>query len=368
MVNISDSLLRRLAQAFKTSPQTSVQGNLFKTLIESVEDGVLVLDAEGRVLHWNEGMLLMLGGLSPAYLLGRQWSNLAGGENVARLKTLLHPGLAQDQTVELEIAGLKRIFAARWRDIFGEGDSRLGRMYLLRDITEKKQRDHLRSEFLGVLSHEIKTPLQSLGLASELLDKRKAALDADNQLLVETILEDVARIRTVANDLMQVSLVDLHAMAFKLERVALSELLPSWVAPFRVAAREKEVEIDLAREPGLTWADLDPGKFAWAVSNLLSNALRVSPRKGHILVAIKAGGGKIYVEFTDQGPGVPEAVRGQIFEPFFRGPGQAGTGGLLGLGLSIAREVAEAHGGKIAHLPGKESGSTFQITLPAPTL
>jgi len=129
--------------------------------------------------------------------------------------------------------------------------------------------------------------------------------------------------------------------------------------------KERGVQVLCEAPAQPVWADLDPSKFVWAVSNLLSNALRVSPSGSRILVRLENSANQIILDFTDQGPGVPESIRHRIFDPYFQGS-TPGTSGLLGIGLSIAKEVAEAHGGAISLNPGTPTGSIFRVTLPSP--
>lgn len=339
-----------------------------ETVLTSVEDAVLVLDNEERILQVSDGMLKVLG-LSAPDVLRQRWSDLStGSDNYLKLRDRLKNQIAADNIVELSVAGTKRTYAARRRDIVTPSGQKVGSLYLLHDITEARHRERLKSEFIGVLSHELKTPLQSLGTASELLSKRASEMDEDTRMLIDTVSEDVSRIRAVANDFMQVSVVDLQSLKLKMEKVPLSQLIQEWIKPFRVLARDKGVKLEFKQEGSSTiWANVDVVKFPWAISNLLANAIRVSPEKSTVEVSISDRAGTLaQIQIRDEGPGIPASVQARMFEPYYQAPASdsGAAAGFLGLGLTIAREVVEAHEGRLEYFPRQTGGSIFMISVP----
>ncbi|MGZ3689551.1 MAG: PAS domain-containing protein, partial [Bdellovibrionota bacterium] len=230
--------------------ELSTQRRKLEAVLASVDDAILVVDNQSLIIQCNEGMLRMLG-LNLAEVVGKAWADLSTlSDNYLRLRALLASEMTSDQnTVELDAGGRKRTYSGRRRPFFGDTGNQIGTLYLLHDITETRQRDRLKTEFIGVLSHELKTPLQSLGTASELLYARRAsASDEEEKMLIETVHEDVGRIRAVANEFIQVGLVDLHSLRLKIGRVPVNELLPQWIQPFQVLAKDKGVKVDFVKE------------------------------------------------------------------------------------------------------------------------
>ena len=363
-------LWERLSEAEKVNVAELVrQRNKLETLLESVEDALLVLDPDGRVSHCNEHLCKLVG-LKKEEIQNSMWSDLPTlNENYLKLRVSLKPEMSDGQQLDLVWNNNVTYFAARSKRIGAH--TKGGVVYLLHDITEKKQREKFRSEFIDLLSHELKTPLQSLGTASELLSAEKAHLNPDLAGLVDTIAEDVERLRALGQEFAKITQTHAKSMRLRLERVALNEVVSEWIKPFNIVAKDRGVRIEFQQEGSdVIWANLDPVKFPWVISNVLSNAVRFSPSGGVVTVLVTDRAGAVEVQIKDEGPGIPEAERGHIFEPFYQSAMATSSGarGLFGIGLTIAKEVVEAHDGRIEYYPLQPHGSEFRILLPFPML
>lgn len=375
--------LTRLWQRVSEADQLNVQEILrqktkLETVLESVEDALLVVDENGKVSQCNECMLNLLG-LSSERVKGFVWKDLPSvSESYLKLRALLGHEMAHSQEVELDLSGQKRQFSARSRDIKSTGTKgeiesvSVSRLYLLHDITEKRQREKFRAEFIDLLSHELKTPLQSLGTASEILSAQRESLPETLRLMVDTVSEDVERIRAVANEFVQVTQSQSKALRLKLEVVQLNKKLKEWIKPFIIVAKDRKVKVNFKEEgSSAIWANIDPVKFPWVISNLASNAIRFSPPDSEVEIFITDRNGVVEVQVKDNGPGISEEDQRRMFDPFFQGiqnPMVTGSGakGLFGIGLTIAKEVVEAHDGRIEYYARKPRGSEFRIVLPFP--
>jgi signal transduction histidine kinase len=141
-----------------------------------------------------------------------------------------------------------------------------------------------------------------------------------------------------------------------------------WLKPFKILARDKKINIEFeisSHENAL--AKIDQVKFPWVISNILANSIRISPPNTTIKVALKQSSDEIFIEMSDQGPGIPEEVQKRMFDPYFQavtGVGDGKSTGFLGIGLTIAREVVEAHNGTIKFTPNIPTGAIFTVSLP----
>ena len=363
-------LWERLSESEKVNIAELIkEKSKLETVLDSVEDAMIFVDPSGTVLHCNERISTIIGGTCQQ-IEGHAWNDLPSmSENYMKLRAVLHEHMADSSEVELYQGQTKHYYSARSKVISSTDGIQGGMLYLLHDITEKRQRDKFRSEFVDLLSHELKTPLQSLGTATDLLSERKTQFPEDLKLIVDTITEDVERIKAVAQEFMQVTQSQSKVMKLKLERVALNSLLPDWIKPFKIIARDRKVKLEYIQEGSdVVWANLDIVKFPWVISNLLSNAIRHSHANTTVTVLLTDRNGAVEIQVRDEGAGIPESDRDRIFEAFFQGTMASGGRGLFGVGLTIAKEMVEAHDGRIEYFPRLPNGSEFRITLPFPSL
>lgn len=348
--------------------------NKLEVILDSAEDAVLVLGATGVVAHVSERMLDILG-LPASAVRGQVWTDLStASSNYLTLRDALRSDMqgTRDVVVEARPAtgAEARYFAARRRELPGGR----GQVFLLSDVTEKRRRAALRSEMMDWISHELKTPVQSLVLAADLLARRDD-LDGELSMLVDTVRQDAARLRTVAGQFMDIARMSPHALQLQPERVDLAACAEEWLKPFQLSARESGVQLAFAAGEDVPEVAVDRERFAWVLSNLVSNALRVTPAGGHVGVSVRAardegqfspaGGRCVALTVEDDGPGISPALEERLFEPFSHGRAAGTKEGLVGLGLAIARTIAEAHGGLIRYVRRDGGGSVFTVLLPS---
>jgi two-component system sensor histidine kinase GlrK len=225
-----------------------------------------------------------------------------------------------------------------------------------------------KNRFLRHVSHELKTPLTALREGAELLNDQVAGPLAPPQRQVVGIMRDNSvKLQRLIEELLDYQRA-LHAAAsLEVKSIALESLVEEAVKPHELAARAKSLRLAIEAEPAMVEAD--PEKLRSIVDNLVSNAVKFTPSGGTVTVSARAVAGEAIIEVLDTGPGVPQEERESIFNLFFRGrrsESATASGGRVkgtGLGLAIARELVEAHGGRIAVLGG-EAGGHFRVTLP----
>lgn len=365
--------LNRLWVKVTESEQTNVrelleQKKKLEIVLESVEDALLVQDMSGYVTHANRCMQELIG-LKSEQIVGQKWIDLSTAhENYLKLRSTLQVGMDESQKLELTMEGAVYSFLARQRKITGTNGQQIGVLFLLHDITEKIQKERFREDFIDLLSHEIKTPLQTLGTATEQLLTQKEGLSESIKSLMDTIAEEVDRIRAVANEFVQVTQSESKIVKLRLERVIINEYLPEWIKPFKILAKDKKVKLTYQCEGSdAIRANIDLIKFPWVVSNLLSNALRFSPVGGEIVIFLTDRNGAVEIQVKDEGPGISKEDEKRMAKGFISNIGTAaGKNSLFGVGLTIAKEVVEAHEGRIEYYRRATQGSEFRIVLPFP--
>jgi signal transduction histidine kinase len=172
----------------------------------------------------------------------------------------------------------------------------------------------------------------------------------------------VERLEKLLEDFLDASRIEAGRMSLSLADADLRDVAREAADLFADASPDHPIALDLPEGPVL--ARCDPARVTQVLNNLISNAIKYSPRGGRVAVAVARDGGDAVLGVSDEGVGVPEGEREQIFEPFRRGASAHGVPG-AGLGLSTARRIAEAHGGRLEVEPRAGGGSTFRLRLPA---
>jgi signal transduction histidine kinase len=229
-----------------------------------------------------------------------------------------------------------------------------------RTLVESEQ---VKSELVSNVSHELRTPLASvLGFSSLMLDRDLPPEETKRYL--EVIRSEARRLASLLNDLLDLERVEQEALELRSDEVDLNELLSTQVTLYSAQSDAHELKFQPAGEPLAVCGDRD--RLAQVVGNLLSNAIKYSPDGGVVEVTATLIGDEAWIWVRDEGLGIPGGHQEQIFTKFFRGDmgrelGIAGTG----LGLVLARQITEAHGGQIGFESESGRGSTFWLQLPS---
>ena len=226
----------------------------------------------------------------------------------------------------------------------------------------RAERDSL-SRFVADASHELRTPITALATFNELLQGHAADDPAARQEFLRESQGQIARLQWITSNLLDLSRLDAGIAGLSLGRHAAAELVEVATAGFREAARRKGVHLEVRdTSPGLAVV-CDGQRVQIALSNLVSNAVKFVPEGGTVTVEVSLPSERtIAFSVQDNGPGIPEAELPLIFERFYRGKGTGGDGS--GLGLSITRSVARAHGGEVRVESAPGVGSRFTLEIP----
>jgi PAS domain S-box-containing protein len=338
-------------------------------VIESIEDGLVVVDHDGVVQHVNEVACAILG-FTEQEALGQRFERL-GTEHphYHRLRTAVADFLAhperEHEPVELALylRGRDHYYTLRPTPLRARDGTHAGFILVLQDVTYLRDQEARREQLMATLSHELRTPLTSLRMAVDLLERTRPALDAERTKLVEAAREDVGRLEDVAQRLLDVSRSRAMSIALERQHVHLGDVITRCARIFALQARERGVALEtMVPETDLRIAG-DPTKILWALSNLIANGLRYTPRGGQVTIGASAENGVVRVSVSDTGPGIAPEQRERIFERFVQGQ-DGGEPGATGLGLAIVRDIVQAHGGRIFLDSEVGKGSRFTLELP----
>lgn len=274
------------------------------------------------------------------------------------------------ETVIQVFDGGERFFLPHALPISDRDGQPVGVTIVLADITALRRLDELKSNLLAVVAHEVRTPLTSLRMATHLLlDEQVGALTAKQLELALSARDDANRLHTIVEGLLDISRLESGHALLDLHSVAPRILVDEAVALVQAAYRDQGVRLDAELPPDLPLVQADRVRIAHVFANLLGNALKYTPHGGRVLISAKEQPDAVEFRVADTGSGIPAECRARIFERFYRVPGQPAVG--AGLGLAIAKEIVQAHGGRLwltdqGLVDGHqdEIGSTFCFTVP----
>jgi signal transduction histidine kinase/ActR/RegA family two-component response regulator len=374
-----------ITDAARLERQVAEQAARLETIVDLVDEGVIVVDPGGRFLFLNE----------PARRVVAGAEGLASGERVRRFPVFdldgrpvpppalpssraLHGEVVTGMEVLLEIPGAGRrrlrvnahplrdhagnVGAAvvSWKDVTDEVQAR-EELEAARETAEEASR--LKDQFIAALSHELRTPLQPILGWTEVLRRHKSLDDVTTRAL-EAIHRNIRQQVRLVDDLLDLSRIVHGKFMLRLENLDLREPVRIAVEAFEDAAALKRLRLVAAipADPLPMWGD--GARLHQITTNLLSNALKFTPAGGQVTVTLTASGDRATLEIADTGPGIAPEDMPVIFEAFRQG-GQGRGGGGLGLGLDLVRRLTELHGGSVrVGAAGPGGGSSFRVELP----
>ena len=340
-----------------------------EAIIRSIDDGIVVIDNEFRVTEMNPTAAKALN-IDPDQIQGRHFLEVIKNEQLftyvkQSVETGRPPTIEERKNVlTIEQEEKEHHYQFSITPVGGKAGSLLGVVLLLRDVTRLTELDRLKSEFVMTASHELRTPLTSIGMSIKLLlERTMEKLNEKERQLLLAAHEDLQRLKTLVNNLLDLSKIEAGKMEMEFENISLHTLCENAVGVLKSQIDSKRICLTLDLSQNLPRVKADANKITWVLTNLISNALHYTESGGYIRVSAEHLGPYVHVSVSDNGPGIPFEVQSKIFDKFVQIKSDKALGG-SGLGLTICKEIVRAHGGTIwvDSIPGE--GSTFTFTLP----
>jgi PAS domain S-box-containing protein len=366
--------LRREAQE-RTEAQRKLAESqrLLQRTFDGLRDAIFVVSAEGDIVLDCNPAASETFGYTREEMLGRTMCMLhVDDEAHARFCRLRDEAMCQSGFLMLPEFPMKRrdgtIFPSERMVTPLEDDEgrRLGYICSVRDVSERLKLEHMKSEFVASVSHELRSPLAAImGYTEIVLDEGPGELTSLQRDFLQTVYDSSQRLEWLINDLLDVSRMETGRYTLRKQTIRLEDVINTSIDNVRPAAGERGIRLSLEVERPLPPLEADGRRLGQVLDNLLSNAIKFTSPGGRVVLAARAAADRVTVEVRDTGIGIPKADLSRVFERFYRAENATGEErGGTGLGLYIARGIVEAHGGTLVAESELGKGSTFRLTLP----
>mgnify|MGYP001570505159 CR=1 FL=1 len=357
---------KRIADALRDSEAQ------LRQLTDNVPALMAYVDSEQRFQFHNKAYEEVFG-LSREKIHGKTLLEIAGPEFYSQISGHVQEALSgyavRYEREQVTASGERREYVMSYFPRYGEDgeeDKVIGFFSLGTDVTELKRIDRMKSEFVSTVSHELRTPLTSIRGSLGLVSGGVAgALPERAKGLVEIAKNNCERLIRLINDILDSEKIESGKMQFELQPQELLPLLQQTLADNEGFAAQHQVKLALHAPRQPLKALVDSDRLLQVMTNLLSNAIKFSPAQGTVLVLLGRHAGRLRVEVSDNGPGIPEEFRQRIFQKFSQADSSdTRQKGGTGLGLAISKAIVERMDGSLGFTSKVDVGTTFFFELP----
>lgn len=325
-----------------------------EAILNDIEDGVLVVDQDRRLLLMNQYARQAFGVEIPNWV-GRRAREVIRHQEL--LELLRDHNLDSSTRIELALED-GRILNAHLTPIEG-----VGLAVTMQDITHLKELDRIKSDFVNTVSHDLRSPLTAILGYVELIE-RVGPVNHQQKDFIQRVQLSVYNITSLINDLLDLGRIEAGFDA-RNEIVPFSAIIQYAVDGLSGRAKDKSQTLKVDIAPDLPQMLGNPIRLRQMVNNILANAIRYTPEHGEINVQAHAEGGQIILQISDNGPGIPVTDQPYIFDKFYRGSNIPADLPGSGLGLAIVKSIVENHLGRIWVDSAVDKGTTFIVVLPS---
>lgn len=341
--------------------------NEMATILASMGEGVVALDAEERILQANAPAAAMLSGLQADRLVGRGLTEVI---RHSELKRLVERAQKADQATEADLTihqPQARILFVRCTTLRDQDDRRIGLLLVMSDVTHVRRLEHMRRDFAANVSHEIRTPLTAIRGFVETLYHGGVEDPEEVRRFLGIIEKHVQRLGAIIDDLIKLSRIekDAESREIALEVGDVAAVVQAAVEQCQGAAAAREIRIARQGPAEAVLARISAPLLEQALVNLMENAVKYSPAGTEVAVGLETEARWVRITVSDQGPGIARHHLPRLFERFYRvDQARSRKMGGTGLGLAIVKHIVQAHGGEVSVDSAPGQGTRFAIRLP----
>jgi len=340
-----------------------------KTIINCMGDGVLVCDRDGCIVLSNPAASRMLK-ISESSLLGNFLPQCNLHSELAKTiqeslttKDVSYASVSQELGIGESGESFLRAHTAPVKNDLGET---MGSVTVLQDISHLKELDKMKSEFIAMVTHELRAPIAAVEqLLTVILNKMAGEVTQKQEQLLSRAKERTKGLLDLIKDLLDLSKIEAGKMVQYKEPLFLQEVIQRVVELMRAQAENKKIDLQFSPPSQMSMIHADRNSMEGIFTNLISNAIKYTPEGGKVIVQVSEEGGFVNASVSDTGIGIKREDLSRIFDKFYRVKSSetrqiVGTG----LGLSIVKSIVDAHLGSISVESEEGGGTTFTVLLP----
>ncbi|WP_066366565.1 ATP-binding protein [Neobacillus fumarioli] len=330
------------------------------SILSSMADGVITFDRDGTILITNPPADRFL-----QYFYSEKGSHHISSEALpSKVMELFQRAVETEKEQAGEVSLKGRHWVILVSPLYSNRFIR-GAVAVLRDMTEERQLEKMRQDFIANVSHELRTPISMLQGYSEAIVDDIAETQEEKKEMARVIYDESLRMGRLVNELLDLARMEAGHIQLSMEEVNLESFINRIIYKFQGMAKDNEISLSAELENAIPAISLDPDRIEQVLTNLIDNAMRHTPKGGTILITVTLDQKGITIKVKDSGSGIPEEDLPFVFERFYKADkartrGKSGTG----LGLAIAKNIIEAHNGTISVQSKYGQGTTFAFWLP----
>ncbi len=361
-----NNMTKRLQQYEQsTMGQLLVEKNKSLAIVKSISEPLIALDPDYKIMLLNDAFEGVFNVSEQALVNKHFLEGIRNGEIFDFISSTFKSGDEARQRIFLVQSNNEdfyfNVIVKTVKDING---SISGLITLFQNITQLKQLEKIRTDFIATISHEFKTPLTSIIMCADVLaDDGMGPLNKEQRQFIQAIREDSEQLNKLVSDLLELTRIDSGRAVYKFQEYSIDDIIECSIKPFYQLAEQQDKTLYFKCEDNIPHVMADFKKITWVLNNLISNALKYTNAGDEIVINASGKEGKVFISVKDTGRGIPEAYIDQIFEKFV----QVQDGDLevrgTGLGLAVVKEIIQAHSGEIWCESRLDLGSSFIFTL-----
>jgi PAS domain S-box-containing protein len=336
-----------------------------RAIVDNVQDAICTIGTKFTFLKVSPAAS-QLWGYTESELLGHRLSDLVAEEGKEKFFQILEAAKSTDPAVNIETRMARKdgtqvwvSWSAYWSGVEG------AYFCVAHDIDQRKTLDQMKQDFVNMISHDLRSPMTSVAVFLHMVREGVYGLNEKGAAAAGRVESSVTGVVNLLNDLLDVEKLEAGKMQLRLESVKVSAIVEAALDIVRPLAEQQDIQLDLLRHEE-TIIVADSGRLSQVVQNIVSNALKFSPKGSFVQIYYGQNGGQAEIRVTDAGPGIPEGDREFVFDRFRQldSQGEEKIKG-SGLGLAICKAIVEQHGGTIGVISQAGQGSTFWFKIPS---